>query len=133
MQITSAVVSYKYINRTIYIENGTESVDLACGEDLENAVTIYWSILKNKEWKKILKLYPNTSIKPTLYEKENTTDRYGISESVNTSLVIKNTDLLENNVFRCTTLGDGLNNIYNTLLKIGGKYCFRNKTQILKW
>ena len=122
LHITSSVEPDKYINRTIYIDTGTESLELSCGEDLWNAVTVYWSICKSDEWIKILKFYPQTPSVPTYYYEEYTADKYDISESVNTSLVVKNAELLENNLFRCTPFGEGLNSIYTTLLKIGSKY-----------
>ena len=110
-----------YINETIYINNLTESVDLPCGEDVENASAIYWSIFNEWkfEWEKILKMSPtSTDIHP--YENKNT-NRYGISESVNTSIVVKNDRLSENNWFRCTTSGEGPAYSYTVLLKVVGK------------
>ena len=119
LQIMSAAGPYTYINETVYLKNRTESIDLSCGEDLENISAIYWSIFKSNEWKKILKIFPTTGSKH-LYGNKSA-DIYDISESVNTSIMVKNIDLSENNWFRCTTLGVGPAYSYTVLLKVVGK------------
>ena len=117
LQIQVAVQTGEYINATVNIENGTKSVDLSCGEIPDNAVAIEWYI-KAGEWKRILKFYPTEL--PEYYNNYNE-EKYGISESVNTSLIIRNIELSDSGMFICATTGGLLSYTYTTLLNVVGK------------
>ena len=123
MHTTSAVEHEEYANGTVFIENGVESVELPCGEVPKNAVAIQWSTFKSHEWRNILRFYPTTLERPLLYYGGYTADNYGISESVNTSLVLKDIDHSENSLFRCITAGGGLAYSYTTMIKVVGEFC----------
>ena len=121
MLCTSALEPDEYVNSTVYTENGKESVDLSCGENLANEVAIYWSIFKCSHWSDILKIYPYIPTRNITYFENYTADKYGISESVNTSLVVKNIDISDNACFRCRSAGAGLAYSHITMLNVSGK------------
>ena len=120
----SAVVADDFKNATIYIKNGTGSVDLSCGEVPEKATAIDWFIKKSNTWIRILKfkhMKPNTA--PQYYT-NNSKDKYDISTSVNTSLVVKNIVPMDIGVYKCSTRGGTQDYSYITLLKIEGESVF---------
>ena len=121
MLCTSALKPDGYVNSTVYAENGRESVDLSCGENLTNGVAIYWSISKSNHWSDILKIYPHIPTRNITYLESYTAEKYGISESVNTSLVVKNIDISDNACFRCRSAGAGLAYSHITMLNVSGK------------
>ena len=120
LQTVSAVEREEDPNKTIYVENGTESVELSCGPLPENPIAIAWRIKQSDGWKKILKIY--TSGPSEQYD----TDKYGISESVNTSLVVKKVVLssFDSALFRCDIAGGSLDYRYTTRLQIVGESLF---------
>ena len=107
------------INRTVYVMNGTESVDLPCDE-VKNAFAVEWRIKKPDGWTKILKIYKSSD--PEYYAEYNT-DKYGIGESVDTAIKIKNIDAatFASELLRCDILGSYRDYFYTTLLKVVGK------------
>ena len=107
------------INETVYIENGAASVDLSCGEVPQSAVAIEWFIKESDGWNTLLRFYhTNSEISTKFY---NYT-KYDISESVNTSLLVKNIKLSDSTLFKCGIRG-GSKNIYETttMLQVVGK------------
>ena len=108
------------IDATVYIYNETTSVEISCGGIPRIAIAIEWKIKKMDGWKRILKI--NSSGHPK-YKEEYSADKYGISESTQTSLVVKNIDYstFVSQLFRCETLGDSLPYSYTTLLVVTGK------------
>ena len=121
LHATAAVEPEDYINSTVYVDYGVQSVELTCGEVPKNAVAIQWSTFKFHEWKNILRFYPTTLERPLSYYEGFTADNYGISESVNTSLVVKDIGHLEKSLFRCITVGKGQPYSYTTLIKVVGE------------
>ena len=110
------------INKTIYIENGTESVELPCGEVPQSSVAIEWFIRKSNEWRKLLKFYhlnPSDSSNPRYF---NDSSKYDISKSVNTSLVVKDINLSDTVMFKCGSLGGHFNHSYTTMLQVVGMF-----------
>ena len=107
------------INKTVYIENGAASVDLSCGDVPQSAVAIEWSIEESNGWNKLLKFYhTNSEISTKLY---NYT-KYNISESVNTSLAVKNIKLSDSTLFKCGIVGGpNKNHETFTMLQVVGK------------
>ena len=131
----SAVESVEQIkvNKTVYIENGTESVELSCGEVPQSAVAIEWFIRNSNEWRKLLKFYhlnPSDSINPRYF---NDSSKYDICKSVNTSLVVKDINLSDTVLFMCGLLGGPFNDNYTTMLQVVGKlllaYLFNSFTK----
>ena len=131
----SAVESEELIkvNKTVYTENGTESVVLSCGEVPKSAVAIDWSIHKSNEWQRLLKFYhinPRNSSNPQYFSDSS---KYDISKSVNTSLVVKNINLSDTVLFMCGSLGGPFNHNYTTMLQVVGKlllaYLFNSFTK----
>ena len=118
---TSAGDTDAYIDDTVTIENGTEFIEMTCGEGPKNEVAIFWSVLKSDQWSNIMKFYPKTPSKKILYYSGYTAEKYGISKSVNTSLVVKDINLEENGLFRCSSGGEGQGYSYITLLQVVGK------------
>ena len=107
------------INETIYTENGTASVDLSCGEVPQSALATEWFIKESDGWNKLLKFHhTNSEISIKFYNYTN----YDISESVNTSLVVKNVQLSDSTLFMCGAAG-GSNKSYEriTMLQVVGK------------
>ena len=123
LHATSAVKLDEHINTIVYIENETESAELSCGEIPENAVAIYWSVKNSSQWRNILRFYPTKPSINISYYAGYTADKYGISKSVNTSLVVKGIDLSVTNLFRCSAGGLASGYGYISLLKVKGKYC----------
>ena len=124
LKITSDSVSAQYINDTVYIENGTESTQLSCGENPQNWFAIYWSKYKSDEWSDILKVYPNRPSKKIAYYEGHTAKKYAITGSLNTSLLVKNLDLSDTGLFRCRSAGGGVVYSYITLVKNVGESLF---------
>ena len=118
---TSALKPDKYVSSTVYTKNGKESVDLSCGENLTNVVAIYWSIYKSNDWSDILKMYPHIPTRNITHFENYTADKYGINESVNTSLVVKNIDVSDNAYFKCRSAGAGQAYSHITMLNVSGK------------
>ena len=118
---TSAAEPYTDANNTVYTDVGAESVDLSCGEVPKNAGSIQWSVKKSKEWERILKFdHNNTNTAPRYYNSYSA-EKYKISESVHTSLVVKNIELSDVGLFQCITRGAHVTYSYTTSLKVVGK------------
>ena len=121
------------INETIYIENGTESVELSCGEVPQSAMAIEWFIHKSNEWRKLLKFYHINSSDSSNPRYFNDPSKYDISKSVNTFLVVKNINLSDTVLFMCGSLGGHFNHSYTTMLQVVGKllltYLFSSFTE----
>ena len=123
LQTASAVaVPEKDIDRTVSVFSGTESVDLPCGE-IDNPYAIEWRIKKPDGWTKILKIYKSDD--PEYYEEYNA-DKYGISESADTAIKVKNIDAsaFTSQLFRCDTPGSSQDYIYTTRVMVVGKSLF---------
>ena len=118
------------INATVYIQNGTQSADLSCGEVPDNAIAIEWYIKISNEWKRILKFYPNKPHRYPEYYYGHTEEKYGINESVNTSLVIRNIEPSDSGLFMCATTGGKLSYSYTTLLNVVGKKYLCNSISV---
>ena len=109
------------INDTVYTKNGTDSVCLPCGEVPQCAHGILWEIDKSNPWKRVLNFFPSIPGRPPKYFYNYTKDKYGIIDSKNTSLVVKNTDTSDTGLFRCSTIGEDKDYDYITLLQVVGK------------
>ena len=111
------------IDETIYIKNGTDTVDLSCGEVPPNALGIEWFLYKSNNFKikMILKVHRNKFSRYPKYYKGYTADKYGISKSVNTSLVVKNIELSDTDNYTCSTTGGAVDHKYTTSLQVVGK------------
>ena len=109
------------INDTVYIENGTESADLQCGEVPSNAIAIEWYLYKTDQLIRILRLNKNTPNRIPEYYNGYTADKYGISESMNTSLVVKNIQLSDTGLFSCGIIGRSWAYGNYTILQVVGK------------
>ena len=107
------------INKTVYIENGSASVDLSCGEVPQSSFAIEWFIYNGTDWLKLLKFY-HTNSGRTNYSSSDSTE-YGISESVNTSLVIKSIKLSDSALFKCGAVGGSVGYSHTTMLQAVGK------------
>ena len=108
------------INDVVWIQNGTKSVDLSCGELPHNDIAIEWFSYNSTQLKKILKFYYNMSGSPRFYN-NYTEKKYGISESDNTSLVVKNIELSDATNYTCSTIGGEHSYMHTTMLKVVGK------------
>ena len=109
---------------TLYTENGIESTYLPCGDVPENVPRIEWEKYESNGWRKILKFNPNTyGQRPwTKYFYNYTKDKFGISDSINTTLVVKHIDISKTGLFRCRTVGGDVDYSYTTLLQVVGKF-----------
>ena len=108
-------------HETVYIKNGTNSVDLPCGEVPVDAIAIEWFIRRENEIEKVLKLYPHIPGRVLKSFYGYTPDKFDISECVNTSLVVKNISLSDSGHYICVAY-DGLNHSRHiTLLLVVGK------------
>ena len=121
LNTSSALEHNEYINATICIRNQTESVNLPCGNVPEKATAIEWFAKNLKEWERILKFYINTN-RDIQYYNNYSREKYDISDSVNTSLVVMNIVPSSIGVFKCTASGGIVEYSYTTLLKIVGKF-----------
>ena len=119
--IPSAMGVNEDINATVYSYNGTESVDLSCGDVPEMITGIVWYIKKLNEWKMILKFYHNKPDKPPEHYNNYSIDKYDMSESMSTSLLVKNIEFSDTGLFKCRTRGGSLAYSYTTLLNVVGK------------
>ena len=115
----SYVESDEKINNTVYIEDGSASVDLSCGEVPHSAFAIEWFIYKGAGWLKLLKFYHTNSGRSNHSNTDYT--KYGISESVNTSLVINNIKLSDSALFKCGTVSGSVIYSHTTMLQVVGK------------
>ena len=122
LQTASAIEIHNDINAIVYIDNGTESADLSCGKVPENATAIEWFLQNSEEWEMILKFKHMTpgSVPQNIVTYKR--DKYGITDSVHTSLVIKNIDISDIGLFQCITKGTDMAYTYTTLLKVVGKF-----------
>ena len=112
---------YKNVNGTVYIENGTKSVHLPCGDIPENAYGIEWEMYKSQAWKRILKFYLIQHDQDLNHFYNYDTDKYGISDSDNTSLVVNNINISDIGLFRCRTVGEYEDYRFTTFLQVVGK------------
>ena len=120
LQTTLALETDQIINDTVSTYTGAKSVELSCNGVPEDATAIEWFIKVSSEWVKILTFYhtiPGKSPKWYNYSR----DKYDISEIVKTSLVVKNVELLDNDLFKCSSRGGSLDYKYTISLKIMGK------------
>ena len=125
LKTTVSVSSNDDIN-DVYANAGVESIELSCGDVPENATLIDWNIKKSDEWKMILKfehIKPGTAAE---YYYNYSQEKYDISESVHTSLVVKNVQLSDTGLFNCKTRGASQAYSYITSLKIVGKSVLQN-------
>ena len=111
---------YANVNGIVYTENGTESVYVPCGE-ASDVYGIEWEIKTSSEWTKILKFYPDIPGERPKYFNNYTEDKYAISDSINTSLEVQNIDISDTGLFKCRTIGQGVDYSYITLLQVVGK------------
>ena len=121
-QTQSAMDFDKMLSDTVYIKNGTDTVELPC--ELPQVITgIQW-ILYCNESKEILKSYKTTTGKPLKYQNNYSDDKYGINESVYTTLVVKNITPSDTSHYICLYIGGGSSNNYTTKLQVVGKSLF---------
>ena len=124
LKTTSAVEKNDEVNATVQIKNGTESINLSCGEVPEYHLIATWfrvyKFNSEKDLKKILKIQCN---KPDSLKcgKNVTTDKYAVSELTNTSLILKNINLSDTDHYRCQSSGTTDLYAYTTLLEVVGK------------
>ena len=110
-----------HINITVHIYNGTESVNLSCGEVPEHTTGIEWLMNKFNGWQRILKYHHSKPDRLPEHYATNSRDKYDISDSVKTSLVVKNIELTDTGLYKCRTRGGSLVYSYTTLLRVVGK------------
>ena len=115
----SAMESDEKTNKRVYIENGSASVELSCGEVSESSFAIEWLMYTGVDWLKLLKFYHTNSDRSN-YSNSNY-NKYGISESVNTSLVVKNIKLWDSALYQCGSLGGSITQTHFTRLEVVGK------------
>ena len=113
----SAVESNKETYGTVYIENGTTSVQLPCGEVPPSALGIKWFAKKHNGWFLLLRFYHNISGR---FDYFRNAAKYDISESVNTSLVVKRMKLSDSILYKCAFLEPPTPYRY-TMLQVVGK------------
>ena len=111
----------KMLNDTIYIKNGTDTVELPC-ELPQVAAGIQWMLYCN-ESKGILKSYKNKT-KPVRYQNKYSDDKYGINDSVYTTLVVKNITPSDTSHYICLSIGQNSGKNYTTMLQVVGKLLF---------
>ena len=121
LQTLSAAEVDEGITTTVYTYNGTESINLSCGEVPEQATSIEWYIDKLNEWQRILKFYHNKPDRPPEHYNSYSKDKYDISESVKTSLLVKKIDFTDTGLYKCRTRGGPLFYSYTTWLKVVGE------------
>ena len=115
---TTSVELNKYINATICVKTGRDSLDISCGKVPEEISAIEWFI-KTDERKRILKFYLNDKL--LQYHSNFSRDKYDIRVPANTSLVVKNIVPSDTGVFTCIANGGTMDYSYTTLLKVMGK------------
>ena len=108
------------INETVYIGNGAALAELPCSKVPQAAVGIEWFIYTSTEWKKLLKFYHTNPVNSGNPKYCNDSTKYDISQSVSTSLVVKNIKLSDSGLFMCGFVG-GSNHTYTIMLKVVGK------------
>ena len=118
LETLSALDPYKDANGTCYTENGTESFHLPCGEVPDNVHGIEWQMYKFNKWRRILKF--TNGEQPKNFP-NYTEDKYGVSDSDKTTLVVRHIDISESGLFRCRTVGTDIDYSYTTLLQVVGK------------
>ena len=102
LSATESAEQFK-INKIVYVENGADFVELSCGDVPQAAVGIHWFIYNGTEWVKLLKIY---KAQPGRNPDPNASTKYGVSKSVNTSLVVRNIKLSDSASFKCGSLGN---------------------------
>ena len=111
------------VNEIIYVENGTESVDVPCGKVPEKATAIEWFIKKSNQWSRIMKVYHTESRESQNPYIGHNGDKYEISESLNTYLLVKDINFSDNSLFKCSATGRSLYS-HITLLNVVGKLLY---------
>ena len=101
---------------TVYIEDGAASAELSCGEVHQSVLAIEWFIKESDEWRKVLKFYHTTTGSPRYF---NDSAKYDISESVNTSLLVKNIKPSDSALFKCGSIGNSTYERYIKLQVVG--------------
>ena len=115
------------INDTVLAKNGTKAVNLSCGEVPQNTFAIEWFMYKNNQMKKILKFYMTINGTTSRFYNNYPADKYGISASEKTSLVIKNIELRDIDCYVCVAIWGG-GYVYTTMLEVEGKLLFNVQT-----
>ena len=119
LQIEANTGPDEHINATVYKENGAQSLDLSCGKIPDKAVAIEWYIKRSNVWRRILKFYHKKQNTSPEYSYGHTEEKYGISQSIHTSLSIRNIEVSDSGLFLCATVGRLYK--YTTLLIVVGK------------
>ena len=120
------------INNIIYIENGTRSVVLPCGEVPWDTAAVEWYVLSYYGWNRILKFYHSSPGSFPRYFYDDTSDKYGLSESVNTSFVVKDVELTDTGFFKCSTTGMMFHR-YVSLLQVVGELLLTCLVLVIIW
>ena len=120
-QTPSAVDADQDVNNTVDTKIGAKSAVLSCGEIPEDATAVEWYMYKANEWKNILKFYHNTPGPSPEYYQGYTKDKYDISGTMQTSLVVKNIKMSDFGLFKCITTGGSVSYNYTNLLGVWGK------------
>ena len=121
LKVASSVSADQDVNNTVDVHNGAKSVVLSCGKVPKDAAAIEWYSYKTNEWKNILKFYHNIAGTSPEYYSGYTDEKYDISGSMHTSLLIKHIKMSEFGLFKCSTTGGSMSYSYTTLLKVWGK------------
>ena len=109
------------ISDTVYVVNGTESVDLSCGEVPDNANAIEWFMYRSGKNIKIFKYYHKTPGRIPKYYSGCTAEKYDISHSGNPSMVLKNIKLADVDHYICVAIMGVGSHMHTTLLQVVGK------------
>ena len=97
-----------YINETVYIEDGAESVELSCGNNVPmDRLALEWKVQMDSGWFDTIFKYrytragSNPSYNGIYRDSPQLQEKYSSSTSVNTSLVVKNGAISDSNVYQC--------------------------------
>ena len=120
-QSKSVVTIDEKSNATVYRKNGIKAVYLSCGEVPAKSVAVEWIRYLSNQSKKILKIYNNKTGELPNYYDNHTSSKYDISESVRTSLLIKNIDFSDAGKYICRTLGGASTYRHTTTLHVEGE------------
>ena len=98
----SAAESDEETYETVYTKNGATSVQLPCGEDAHSALGVEWFAKERGKWLQLLRFHLNNPGRSDYFKDAA---KYNVSESVNTSLVVKKLKPSDSLLFRCAFIG----------------------------
>ena len=119
LQTLSAPCYHADLDVIVSVENGTESVELPCG-DIPSDCT-WWFMDSSNGWKLIFDHDHKKMNQTPRYYNGYSADKYETGKTADTNLVIQNIEPSDSHLFRCIAKTGGLGYSNTIMLQVKGK------------